>query len=136
MLTFRLATLNVHFFQSSLFFHNNIFDLVSILQPLCLDLIAIQEIRNNREWKQFFTDLSFQYSIYGECHKDLFGTGIASRYPIASSFHITSTPCEGEMKCLLQCSLDGFDKLTFAVTLLQLEEKDNDCIFVYLCVRQ
>jgi hypothetical protein len=90
MLTFRLATLNVHLFQSSLFFHN----------------------------------------------KDLFGTGIASRYPIASSFHIASTPCEGEMKCLLQCSLDGFDKLTFAVTLLQLEEKDNDCIFVYLCVRQ
>jgi hypothetical protein len=103
MLTFRLATLNVHLFQSSLFFHNNIFDLVS---------------------------------IYGECHKDLFETGIASRYPIASSFHIASTPCEGEMKCLLQCSLDGFDKLTFAVTLVQLKEKDNGCIFVYLCVRQ
>jgi hypothetical protein len=136
MLTFRLATLNVHLFQSSLFFHNNIFDLVSILEPLNLDLIAVQEIRNNREWKPFFTDLSFQYSIYEECHKDLFGTSIASRYPIASSFHIASTPCSGEMKCLLQCSLDGFDRLKFAVTLLQPKEKDNGCIFVYLCVRQ
>jgi hypothetical protein len=103
---------------------------------LNLDLIAAQEIRNNLEWKQFFTDLSFQNSIYGEYRKDLFFPGIASRYPISSFFHIASTPCEDEIKYLVQCSLDGFDKLTFVITLLQLKEKDNGCIFVYLSERK
>ncbi len=129
MSTFRLATLNVHSFQNSLFYHNNIFDLVSILEPLNLDLIAVQEIQNNQEWSQFSNRLSFQYSLYGECNREFFGNGIASRYPIASYSHIASTSCTDEVRCLLQCSLDSnnpfIQNRLFAVTHLNHLNEDN-----------
>ncbi len=129
MSKFRLATLNVHSFRKSVSYENNISDLVSILEPFNLDLIAVQEIQNNDEWTKFTTDLSFLYSIYGECNRDFFGNGIASRYPIASSFHIANTSCWTEVRSLLQCSLDGdhpfIQNRLFAVTHLDHLNENN-----------
>jgi endonuclease/exonuclease/phosphatase family metal-dependent hydrolase len=129
MSTFRVATLNVHSFRKSSTYANNISDLVSILEPLNLDLIAVQEIQNNNEWSQFTTGLSFQHWIYGECNRDYFGNGIASRYPIASAFHIANNSSWDEVRCLLQCSLESdnpfIQNKLFAVTHLDHLNEDD-----------
>lgn len=98
MSTFRVATLNVHSFQTSSFYGTNISDLISILEPLNLDLIAVQEIQNNNKWNHFSSRLSLQYSLYGECNRGYFGNGIASRHPIVSFFHAVYTSWVAEIR--------------------------------------
>lgn len=129
MSTFRLATLNVHSFRNRKY-DNNISELVSILEPLNLDLIAVQEIQNNDKWKEFCSRLSLNNSIYGKSNGDLFGNGIASRYPILSHTNQTSLSCPGDTRSLLQCRLDHDHPLIrnrlFAVThLSHLNEDDR-----------
>jgi endonuclease/exonuclease/phosphatase family metal-dependent hydrolase len=130
MSTFRLATLNVHSFLNSYSFidGNESSLLASILQPFNLDLIAVQEIQNNDEWKKFCLDLSFPYSTYGECNGDSFGNGIASRYPIVSPVNQQSL-IKSERRSLLQCRLDGdhpfIQNRVFAVTHLDHLNEDD-----------
>jgi exonuclease III len=130
MSTFRLATLNVHSFRNPSYFNSNLSDLVSILEPFNLDLIAVQEIQNNDKWTKFSSRLSLQYSIFGEGDEQYFGNGIASRHPIRSSSNQrTSFSCLGGIRSLLQCSLDGdhpfIQNRLFAVTHLDHLEEDN-----------
>jgi len=47
MTTFRLATINVHSFHNRSEHRNNIYDLAAILNPLNLDLLAVQEVVND-----------------------------------------------------------------------------------------
>jgi endonuclease/exonuclease/phosphatase family metal-dependent hydrolase len=130
MSTLRLATLNVHSFRSTSNYDSNISELVSILEPFNLDLIAVQEIQNNDKWTKFCSRLGLSHSIYGKCNGDSFGNGIASRYPILSHTNQISFACPGERRSLLQCRLDNDHPLIqnriFAVTHLDhLDEGDR-----------
>jgi endonuclease/exonuclease/phosphatase family metal-dependent hydrolase len=58
MATFRLATINVHSFHNRIEHRENINDLVAILNPLDLDLIAVQEVVNDENWLHFCKLLS------------------------------------------------------------------------------
>jgi endonuclease/exonuclease/phosphatase family metal-dependent hydrolase len=129
MSTFRLAILNVHLFRNPSIYDSNINDLVSILEPLNLDLIAVEEIQNDHKWKKFYSRLSLHHSIYGKCNEDIFGNGIASRYPILSHSNKSSISCPGETRSLLQCRLDGdhtfIQNRLFALTHLDHLDEDN-----------
>ncbi|CAF1468818.1 unnamed protein product [Adineta steineri] len=116
MSTLRLATINVHSFRNPKNYDSNVIDLVSILQPLNLDLIATEEIQNNNHWTNFCRNLGFENFIHGQCGQDYFANGIASRHPI--KFHSNQSDSfsySGGTRALLQCRLDGFDNLTFGV---------------------
>lgn len=129
MSTFRLATLNVHSFRSASIFESSIVGLASILRPYNLDLIALQEIPSENEWKEFCSQLSLPHFAYGPAWEGCFANGIASRYPIAfhsneqSSSNITS-----EQRSFLQCRFDVdhpfLSNRTFAVTHLDHQNED------------
>jgi len=129
MSTFRLATVNVHSFCRSNY-DSNITDLVSILQPLELDLIAVQEIQNNHKWKEFCERLSLSNFIHGQCGDGYFANGVASRHPIIfQSNQFDHLSCPHETRALLQCRLGGDhpfvkDRL-FGVTHLDHMNEDD-----------
>ena len=129
MSTFRLATLNVHSFLRTPC-ESNIAGLAALLLPYDLDLIAIQEIPRQQEWKKFCSQLSLPHFIYGKASGDFLANGIASRYPI--SFHSneqSSSTITYEQRSLLQCRLDGdhpfIQNRTFAVTHLDHLNEDH-----------
>ena len=126
MTTFRLATINVHsFHKPSGTISNNVSELISILEPLKLDLIAVQETQNNDKWKEFCQRLSLPFSAQGPPNRT-FGNGIASRYPLYSnSIQQTSFSFSGGMRSILQCRLNGIEHLTFAVTHLDHINEDD-----------
>jgi exonuclease III len=130
MSKFRLATINVHSFRNSLYYNSNISDLITILEPLHLDLIAVQEIQNNDKWEKFCKRLSLPYSIYGLSEENYFGNGISSHYPIQSYNNQRSTHFYlGGTRSLLQCSLDGdhpfIQNRLFGVTHLDHLKEEN-----------
>lgn len=130
MSKFRLLTLNVHNFIDTTVYGHNISHLVSILQPLNLDLIAVQEVLDNGSWRSFCQQLAFPYFIYGECEKDTYGVGIASRYPITSySNHLLTARYRGGRRSLLHCRLDGdhpfLNDRVFASTHLDHLDEDD-----------
>ena len=131
MSTFRLATINVHSFSNGTNYDSNISDLVSILQPLNLDLIACQEIRNDHKWQKFCQLLCLTNVIHGQCGPtNYFANGIASRHPII--FHSNRSDnffSSGGTRAFLQCRLGGDhpfvqDRL-FAVTHLDHLNEDD-----------
>jgi endonuclease/exonuclease/phosphatase family metal-dependent hydrolase len=125
MTTFRLATINVHSFNKPSSSTNNISELISIFEPLKLDLIAVQEVQHNDKWKGFYQRLSLPFSIQ-EPRNRVFGNAVASRYSFYSnSIQQTSSPCHGGMRSILQCRLNGIDNLTFAVTHLDHINEDD-----------
>ena len=130
--TFRLATINVHGFSSgpSRGSINNVNELVSILNPLNLDLLAIEEVVNDKNWTNFCEKLSLKYFIFDETFAKFHGNGFASRYPIrSSSSQRASFSCSGGKRGILQCSLDIDHPLIsnrlFAVTHLDHLNEDN-----------
>jgi endonuclease/exonuclease/phosphatase family metal-dependent hydrolase len=126
MTTFRLATINVHTFRRPSNRAINIEDLVSILKPLDLNLIAVQEVHNNYQWKKFCQDMSLPYTVYGTYAGNIADNAIASSHPITSHSNKQSTLiCPGGIRYFLQCSLNGFEKLKFAVTHLDYIDEDN-----------
>jgi endonuclease/exonuclease/phosphatase family metal-dependent hydrolase len=91
-----------------------------------LNLIAVQEVQNNVRWKKFCQDMSLPYSAYGTYAGNIADNAIASSYPITSYSNRQSTLiCPGGTRYFLQCSLDGLDKLTFAVTHLDHIDENN-----------
>ncbi|CAF4951242.1 unnamed protein product, partial [Rotaria socialis] len=82
-----LATLNVHSFNTLSTYANNVSDLVSILKPLNLDLIALEETTNDINWRRFCQDLSLPHLIYGAYERYYFGVGIASKGGTAESMN-------------------------------------------------
>jgi endonuclease/exonuclease/phosphatase family metal-dependent hydrolase len=76
--TFRSATINVHTFRRPSNRTINIDNLVTILKPLNLNLIAVQEVQNNYRWKKFCQDMSLPYSAYGENAGNIADNAIAS----------------------------------------------------------
>ncbi|CAF0862317.1 unnamed protein product [Adineta steineri] len=127
---FRLATINVHGFNSALNGKNNVDDLISILKPLNLDLLAVEEVNNDKDWKKFTESLSLNYSTFDPTYGQYHGNGIASRYPIKDvSTRPTPFRCAGGKRSILQCRLDGDhpfiqDRL-FAVTHLDHLNEDD-----------
>lgn len=108
MTTFRLATINVHRFTHPVTYDNNIQELVAILKPYNLDLIAVQEINCSKSWSSFCNLLGLDYFVFGPSESSSFGNGIASRYPIKSSKNIEANRSKyGATRSLLQVNLDG-----------------------------
>jgi hypothetical protein len=126
MSKFRLTTLNVHSFRDSYssIEGNKVSALVSILQPLNLDLIAVQEIQNNNRWMEFCSDLSFPYSSYGQCNGDSFGNGIVSRYPIVFPSNQQSL-IKFERRSLFQCRLEECIKRNHS--MITYHGRSNTC---------
>ncbi|CAF0951554.1 unnamed protein product [Adineta ricciae] len=107
MSTFRLATLNVHVFNS-----------------------PKNEINNNDRWRTFCQRLSLPNFIYGQGDQHQLGNGLASRYPIDFYSNQQSYfPCRGGTRGLLKCRLKGDHPFTkdriFAVTHLDHIHEDN-----------
>jgi endonuclease/exonuclease/phosphatase family metal-dependent hydrolase len=130
MTTFRLATINVHSFQGRLTSRNNVDDLVTILNPLNLDLLAAEEVYNDENWSNFCENLSLKSFIFDATYGEYHGNGIASRYPIQSfSSQRQSFSCQGGTRSLLQCYLDGdhpfIQNRLFAVTHLDHLNEDD-----------
>jgi len=127
---FRLATINVHGFESGSTHTNNVKDLVAILNPLNLDLLAVEEVYNDKSWPKFCQLLSLPYFIFDSSYGKFHGNGIASRYPIrSSSSQQASFVCIGGKRSLIQCSLDGdhpfIQDRIFAVTHLDYINEDD-----------
>ncbi|CAF4096465.1 unnamed protein product [Adineta steineri] len=126
MPTFRLATINVHQFRAVENDMNNVDNLVSILKPLNLSLLVAEEVKDGKDWKRFCQDLSLSNYIFGCSEYEHFGNGIASCHSIRSYANQTSSlSCVGGTRALLQCSLDGFENITFAVTHLDYLNEDD-----------
>lgn len=105
---FRVATINVHGFVSGSLcgFKNNVDSLVSILNPLQLDLLAVEEVLNDSNWKEFCEKLSLKHFIFNATYGNHHGNGFASRYPIESwSSQLSNFSCAGGRRGILQCSL-------------------------------
>lgn len=131
METFRLATLNVHSFNNPETYKNNVEDLVRVLSPLNLDLLAGQEVLEGDKWAQFCQRLSLPFSVYGSSGTSFFGNGFASRHPIAShSTFVSKVVASGGCRSLLECTLAGDHPFVqdrkFGVTHLDhMSEKDR-----------
>ncbi|CAF1169677.1 unnamed protein product [Rotaria sp. Silwood1] len=131
MTRFRLATINVHSFNNPSDYENNIEELISILKPLDLDLIAVQEIQKNNHWSNFCKHLSLSFTHIGSGDGNYYGIGIASRYPIISPYdQQTSFASLGGKRFFFKCCLGGDHPFVkdriFAVTHLDhLNENDR-----------
>jgi endonuclease/exonuclease/phosphatase family metal-dependent hydrolase len=131
MMTFRIATINVHSFNDPSTYKNNVERLVSSFKPYDFDLIAVQEISDGKKWSTFCELLSLPHRIFGESEGTYFGNGIASRYPIKLYSNQTSSfSTGGRKRSLLQCYLDGDHSFIkdriFAVTHLDhFDENDR-----------
>jgi len=125
---FRLATINVHSFQNVLF-KNNVQELVSILKPLHLDFLAVQEVHNDHNWPTFCRNLGLNYFIFDANYGNYLGNGIASRHPIIFQ-HAQSInfPSPGGKRSILECRLGGdhpfVEDRLFAVTHLDHIDED------------
>ncbi|CAF1312120.1 unnamed protein product [Rotaria sordida] len=125
MTTFRLATTNVHSFHRPSSISSNTSELILILEPFNLDIIAVQEMQNNDKWKEFSQHLSLPFSVYGPSNATSCN-GITSRYPIRCySVEKTSFHCNGGFRSILQCCLDTIENVTFAVTHLDYLDEDD-----------
>lgn len=129
MFTFRLATLNIHQFRHSESNEDNLAELVSLLKPLELDLLAVQEISDLHRWRRLCEQLDLHNYVHGSCDNGFLANGIATRHPIASSSNQSdNVSCRGESRAMLQCRLGGDhpfgrDRL-FAVTHLDHMNED------------
>ena len=114
MKRFRLGTLNVHQFNKPKNFDDNLTDLIEILQPVQLDLLAVQEVINDHRWSTLCQRLSLPHSIFADCGYSSFGNGIASRFPIASHLnHRSNTKFSSEIRSLLECTFETVDYRSF-----------------------
>jgi len=125
MSTFRFVTVNVFSFRHPEKYESNLTDLVSIFSELNLDLIAVQEIQDDDKWKKFRSRLGFDYSACGMAHRKYFGNGFACRHPIICSENQVTDSYPGGKRAFLQCSLQGFEQIQFAVT--HLDHLNEDC---------
>ena len=130
--TFRVATINVHGFYSGSSFGsvNNVNQLVSILDPLNLDLLAIEEVCKDENWTKFCEKLCLKYFVFDATYGRIHGNGLASRHPIrSSSSQRSNLTCSGGTRGILQCSLDvdhpSICNRLFAVTHLDHLNEDN-----------
>ncbi|CAF1263631.1 unnamed protein product [Rotaria sordida] len=131
MTRFRVAKINVHSFNNPSDYESNIEELISILKPLNLDLIAVQEIQKNSHWSNFCKHLSLPFAHIGSGDGNYYGIGIASRYPIISPYdQQTSFASLGGKRFFFKCCLGGDHPFVkdriFAVTHLDhLNENDR-----------
>ncbi|CAF1670266.1 unnamed protein product [Adineta ricciae] len=128
MTTFRIATVNIHQFRPPNDYKKNITSLVSVLKPLQLDLLAVEEINNDDYWRRLCESLDLNNFITGKCDEWFLSNGIASRYPILSySNHVYKA--SGEARAFLQCQLAGnhsfVQNRSFAVTHLDHMNEDT-----------
>jgi exonuclease III len=123
MTKFRIGTVNVHSFRSPFSRKSNAKVLASILAPYNLDVLAVEEMRNDSNWTSLHEQLSLNYSIVGLSGGLSFGNAIASRHPIIDySNKISEHEYVGGTRAMLQCRFGGdhpfIKNRRFAVTHL------------------
>ncbi|CAF1280797.1 unnamed protein product [Adineta steineri] len=128
---FRIGTVNVHSFRSPFSRKSNAKVLASILAPYNLDILAVEEMRNdNNNWTTLHEQLSLNYSVVGLSGGLSFGNAIASHHPIVEhSNQITQERYTGGSRAMLQCRFGGnhsfVQNRTFAVTHLDHFDEDD-----------
>ena len=128
--SFRVGTVNVHSFRSPLTRKSNAKVLASILGPYNLDILAVEEVRDNDGWTLLYERLSLNYSTVGLSGGVSFGNGIASRHPIVEySNKVAEYHCIGGQRATLQCRFNGdhpfIENRRFAVTHLDHFDEDD-----------
>jgi len=128
--TFRIGTVNVHSFRSPFTRKSNAKVLASILGPYNLDVLAVEEMRDNGHWTLLHEQLSLNYSVVGLSGGLSFGNAIASRHPIIEhSNQVAEHQCVGGARAMLQCRFGGdhpfVHNRTFAVTHLDHFDEDD-----------
>jgi exonuclease III len=131
--SFRIGTVNVHSFRSPFTRKSNAKVLASILGPYNLDLLAVEEVRDNDDWTLLHERLSLNYASIGLSGGVSFGNGIASRYPIIEySNKVAEYQCTGGQRAMLQCRFGGdhpfLQNRRFAVTHLDHFDEDDRVI--------
>ena len=126
---FRLATINVHGFQNARF-QNNLNELISILKPLNLDLLAVEEVDKTNGWQKFCQELGLNYFQFETSYNRYCGNGLASKYSIQStSSQQASVSCSGGQRSILQCRFNDehpfLQNHLFAVTHLDHLNEDH-----------
>lgn len=127
---FRIGTVNVHSFRSPFSRKSNAKVLASILAPYKLDVLAVQEMRDDHNWTTLHQSLSLPYSAVGLSGGVSFGNAIASRYPIVEQVNqITQRYYTGGSRAVLRCRFaDAHPFLasrTLAVTHLDHFDEDD-----------
>lgn len=112
----RIATLNVHFFQD-LKQVSNAQRLAKVLQPLSVDVLALQEAyhteqplgaaRENRYYFKYLSNvLRLPHLAFGNTFND-FGNGLLSRFPLKRSVNYHTNKVEGHGKrAMLAVTID------------------------------
>ncbi|CAF1226014.1 unnamed protein product [Rotaria magnacalcarata] len=126
---FRVGTLNVHVFVNSTG-NSNVKALASILGPLNLDVLAVEEANNNKNWKSLCDKLSLTHTAFGAIHGTSYGNAIASRHPIVEHYsQNSSTNPVGGYRAMLRCRFGGDHSFVqnrrFAVTHLDHLNEDD-----------
>ncbi|CAF0792719.1 unnamed protein product [Rotaria sordida] len=127
---FRIGTVNVHSFRHPETSKSNAKELASILGPLNLDVLAVEEAMNDYDWKLLCNDLSLTHSVFGASHGVSYGNAIASRHPIVEHFKQKSKiDADGGYRAMLRCRFGGYHPFVqnrrFAVTHLDHLNEDD-----------
>lgn len=128
--TFRIATINVHGFINPRTNRNNAYDLASLLEPHKIDLLAIEEARNDESLKAFQEKLSLTNVIFGRSYTSSDGNAVLSRYAFAEHHNqISDHHCRGGTRAMIQFQLQGdhpfIQNRKFAVTHLDHINEDD-----------
>ncbi|CAF3342439.1 unnamed protein product [Rotaria socialis] len=130
MTSFRIGTINVHSFIHPKTLKRNAKELVSILAPYNLDVLAVQEVINDDDWILMCNDLSLTHTVFGASHGTRYGNAIGSSHPILDYFNQKiMTSGKGGDRAMLRCRLGGdhpfVQNRTFAVTHLDHLDEDE-----------
>ncbi|CAF1151144.1 unnamed protein product [Rotaria sp. Silwood1] len=127
---FRIGTVNVHVFRHPKTCRSNAQELASILDPFNLDVLAVEEVKNDYDWKLLCDNLSLEHSIFGASHGNSYGNAIASRHPIVEySNQKSKINVDGGYRAMLRCCFGGSHPFVqnrrFAVTHLDHLNEDD-----------
>ncbi|CAF2587029.1 unnamed protein product [Rotaria sp. Silwood2] len=130
---FRIGTVNVHLFMHPVTCRSNAKELASILGSLNLDVLAVEEVKNDYDWTLLCNDLGLGHSVFGASHRLSYGNAIASRHPIIEHSNQTSKrDFDGGYRAMLQCRFGGSHPFVqnrrFAVTHLDHLNEDDRLI--------
>lgn len=128
---FRIATINVHSFNSPQTKRRNAEDLANLLKPFDFDLIALEEACEGPHLSKFQQHLSLQHVIFGRSYTSYDGNAVISRYPFSQhENYLSNHRARGGNRSILRFQLQSDDhsfvhNRNFAVTHLDHLNEDD-----------
>lgn len=138
VVSLRIATLNVHFFQDAKE-RLNVFQLANLLEPLELDVLAVQEAlhtdqpegaakQNRYHFRRLAQLLNFPHLTFCNVAND-FGNGLLSKYPITKTNCFLTEDVEGHNgRGMLAARIDHpfFEDNQATLYVTHLDQIDED----------